>query len=167
LFRSDLTLRLIADAGDITIGDGEEGGWAIRTIPTLRRKGAVATGRLLSSEGDTDGEAAGWRAAWVDCHGSDRAGDALGIALFDQIGRAQRTQRLIPDAGDITAGGGDEGGCAIRTIPTVRREGAVATGRLHSSEGDKDGEAAGWRAAWVDCHGSDRAGNALGIALFD
>lgn len=79
----DLTLRLIADAGDITIGGGEDAGWAIRTIPTLRLRGGVAAGHILTSEGDQDGEAIDKRASWVDCHGSDRAGNPVGVAIFD------------------------------------------------------------------------------------
>ncbi len=82
----DLTLRLIADAGDITIGAVEEAGWAIRTIPTLRLKGKVGKGHILTSRGDeggADGEVSGGRAAWVDNHGPDRAGNPVGIAIFD------------------------------------------------------------------------------------
>jgi len=79
----DLTLRLVADAGDVTIGDEEEAAWAIRTIPTLRLKGKVAKGHILNSEGDKDGDAWGKRAAWVDYYGSDRAGNAVGIAIMD------------------------------------------------------------------------------------
>lgn len=79
----DLTLNLIADAGDITIGDDKEGAWAIRTIPTLRLKGKAAKGHLINSEGLTGAEAWGKRAAWVDYFGPDRAGNPVGIAMLD------------------------------------------------------------------------------------
>jgi hypothetical protein len=79
----DVTLNLVADAGDVTIGDGEEAAFAIRTIPTLQLKGKVGKGHILTSEGLADAEAWGKRAAWVDYYGPDRAGNPVGIAIFD------------------------------------------------------------------------------------
>jgi len=79
----DLMLMLNADAGDVTISDGEEGAWAIRLPPTLALKGKGATGHILSSEGLADGETRGKRAAWVDYSGKDPAGNPAGIALLD------------------------------------------------------------------------------------
>lgn len=79
----DLTLTLIADAGDVTIGEEEEAAWAIRMIPTLRLKGKVATGNIVNSEGLKNGEVWGKRAAWVDYYGLDRGGNAVGIAILD------------------------------------------------------------------------------------
>ena len=79
----DLTLTLIADAGDITIGDQVEGGWAIRTIFPLPLKEAGAKGHMINREGPTDAEAPGKRSAWLDTSGIDRAGNTVGIAMLD------------------------------------------------------------------------------------
>lgn len=79
----DLTLTLLADAGEVIIVDDKEGAWAIRTLPTLRWKGKVAKGHFRNSEGLTDGEVSGKRASWVDVSGPDRAGNAVGIAMLD------------------------------------------------------------------------------------
>jgi hypothetical protein len=79
----DLTLKLIADAGDVTIGEEEEAAWAIRMIPTLRLAGKVAKGSIVNSEGLKNGEVWGKRAAWVDYYGPDRAGNPVGIAMLD------------------------------------------------------------------------------------
>jgi len=78
-----LNLKLIANSGELTIGDEEEAAWAIRMIPTLRLRGKVAQGKIVNSEGARDGEVWGKRAAWVDYYGPDRAGNPVGIAILD------------------------------------------------------------------------------------
>jgi hypothetical protein len=79
----DATITLIADNGDVTIHDDKEGAWSIRTIPTLRLEGDHAKGHIINSEGVADKPAWGKRAKWVDYFGVDRAGKAVGIAIFD------------------------------------------------------------------------------------
>ncbi len=77
------------------------------------------------------------------------------------------TITLIADAGDVTISDDKEGAWSIRTLPTLRLEGEVAKGRILNSEGIKDREAWGKRAAWVDYFGTDREGNEVGIAILD
>lgn len=79
----DITLSLIADAGDVLIKDDKEGAWSIRTLPTLRLEGPVAKGSSLNSEGITGKEVWGKRATWVDFSGPDREGRPVGIAILD------------------------------------------------------------------------------------
>ncbi|MDF2376966.1 MAG: PmoA family protein [Verrucomicrobiales bacterium] len=79
----DVTLTLVADAGDVTINDDKEGAWSIRTIPTLRLKGEHAKGDAINSGGVAGKDVWGKRAKWVDYFGVDRAGNAVGIAMFD------------------------------------------------------------------------------------
>lgn len=79
----DAKITLIADAGDVTINDDKEGAWSIRTIPTLRLEGKYAKGNILNSEGVEGKPAWGKRASWVDYFGVDRAGNSVGIAIFD------------------------------------------------------------------------------------
>lgn len=79
----DTKIALIADAGDVLIKDDKEGAWSIRTIPTLRLEGEHAKGHIVNSEGVEGKEAWGKRASWVDYFGVDRAGNEVGIAIFD------------------------------------------------------------------------------------
>lgn len=79
----DVTLKLIADNGDVTIHDDKEGAWSIRTIPSLRLEGEHAKGHIVNNDGITGKDAWGKRAKWVDYYGVDRAGKGVGIAIFD------------------------------------------------------------------------------------
>lgn len=78
----DFDVTLIADRGDVLLGDTKEGTMAIRVAPSLRLKGAVARGTIRNSEGMTDGEAWGKRARWVDYTGPVE-GRVVGITLMD------------------------------------------------------------------------------------
>ena len=55
---------------------------AIRLAPTMRVKGEVAQGQILSSEGLRDGDTWGKRAAWVDYWGPVD-NQTVGVAIFD------------------------------------------------------------------------------------
>lgn len=79
----DTKITLIADSGEVTINDDKEGAWSIRTLPTLRLKGDYAKGSMVNSEGLTDAEVWGKKASWVDYFGPDKAGNEVGIAIFD------------------------------------------------------------------------------------
>ena len=79
----DTRISLVADAGDVLIKDDKEGAWSIRTIPTLRLEGEFAKGNIINNNGVEGKGAWGKRAKWVDYFGVDRAGNAVGIAIFD------------------------------------------------------------------------------------
>lgn len=79
----DTLITMTADSGDVEISDDKEGAWSIRTIPTLRLEGEFAKGNIVNSEGVEGKTAWGKRAKWVDYYGVDRAGNAVGIAIFD------------------------------------------------------------------------------------
>lgn len=74
--------------------------------------------------------------------------------------------------GEVTFGDTKEGSMAIRLAPTMRLKGKVAQGHIVNSEGDRDGETWGKRAAWCDYYGpvagrgsvEDRT---VGVAIFD
>jgi hypothetical protein len=70
------------NAGPVTFGDTKEGTMAIRTHPALRLVGEHATGHAVNSEGDTDRELWGKRAAWVAYWGTID-GAVCGVAIFD------------------------------------------------------------------------------------
>jgi hypothetical protein len=70
--------------------------------------------------------------------------------------------------GQVTFGDTKEGSMAIRVAPTMRVEGKVAKGHIINSEGQKDGDAWGKRAAWCDYYGPvGPNGDIVGIAMFD
>jgi hypothetical protein len=78
----DLDITVRASHGPVKFGDTKEGTMAMRVAPTLRLKGSVAAGHILTSAGRRDGEAWGSRAAWVDYTGPVE-GKPVGVALFD------------------------------------------------------------------------------------
>lgn len=73
---------------------------------------------------------------------------------------------IRPAGAELRFGDTKEGTMAIRLAPQLRLAGEVATGRILTSEGVRDGEAWGRRARWVDYRG--RLGDSvLGVAIFD
>ena len=82
----DITLQ--ATAGDLTIGDTEEGTMGIRTHPNLRLENGsgvtTANGQAVNSQGVRGKAVWGQRAAWIDYWG-DVAGRTVGIALFNHV----------------------------------------------------------------------------------
>jgi len=79
----EVTCDLKAINGDVIFGDTKEGSFAIRVAPTIRNKGEVAKGRIITSEGLTAENAWGKRADWVAFHGPDSAGNPTVIAIMD------------------------------------------------------------------------------------
>ena len=67
---------------DVTFGDTKEGSFALRVRPELRLKGDVATGSMLNSTGQTDGDCWGKRAAWVS-YESPLNGHQVGVTVMD------------------------------------------------------------------------------------
>lgn len=55
---------------------------------------------------------------------------------------------------------------AIRLAPTMRLKGPVGQGHIINSEGNRDGETWGKRAAWCDYYGPVD-GEIVGVAIFD
>lgn len=74
---------------------------------------------------------------------------------------------LMATTGDVKIEDDKEGAFAIRTTPALRLKGPVAKGHIINSEGQKDAEAWGKRAKWVDYYGPDSKGNTYGVAIFD
>ncbi len=66
----------------------------------------------------------------------------------------------------LVLGDTKEGTMAIRIAETMRLKGKVGGGHIVNSEGIKDGETWGKRAAWVDYFGPV-AGKTVGVAIFD
>lgn len=77
----DFDIVLKATAGDVDFGDTKEGALGIR-IPTVMDVDAKHGGRIVNSDGRTDKEAWGKRAAWVDYHGPVD-GQTVGIAVLN------------------------------------------------------------------------------------
>lgn len=68
--------------------------------------------------------------------------------------------------GQVIFGDTKEGSMAIRLAPTLRLKGVVGQGHIINSEGLKDNDTWGKRAAWCDYYGP-LEGNVVGIAIFD
>ena len=68
--------------------------------------------------------------------------------------------------GQVTLGDTKEGSMAVRLAETMRLKGKVGKGHIVNSEGVRDGETWGKRAAWCDYYGpvNDKV---VGIAIFD
>jgi sugar phosphate isomerase/epimerase len=68
--------------------------------------------------------------------------------------------------GKVVLGDTKEGSMAIRLAPTMRLKGKVAKGHILNSEGQKDGQTWGKRAAWCDYYGPVKD-KIVGVAIFD
>ncbi len=68
--------------------------------------------------------------------------------------------------GKVVMGDTKEGSMAIRLAPTMRLKGKVGKGHILNSEGQRDGETWGKRAAWCDYYGPVKD-QIVGIAIFD
>jgi hypothetical protein len=81
----DFEVTLTAGDKDAVFGETKEGAAAIRIAESMRLKGPKATpgaGKIVNSEGDTDGAVWGKRAKWVDMSGPID-GKILGITFMD------------------------------------------------------------------------------------
>jgi hypothetical protein len=78
----DFEITVHASNGELKFGDTKEGTMAIRLAETMRLKGKVGKGHIVSSEGIRDAETWGKRAKWVDYYGPVE-GKTVGIAMFD------------------------------------------------------------------------------------
>ena len=68
--------------------------------------------------------------------------------------------------GEVTLGDTKEGSMAIRLAPTMRLRGKVGQGHIVNSEGIRDAQTWGKRAAWCDYYGPVN-GQTVGVAIFD
>lgn len=78
----DFDFTITASDGPVTLGDTKEGTFGVRLAPTLRLKGSVAKGSILSSTGERDAACWGKRAAWVRYAGPVE-GIQTGVTIFD------------------------------------------------------------------------------------
>jgi len=82
----DFDSHLTATIKDVTFGDNKDGGMGIRVAGTMvvkDPKTKSGTGTIINSNGETNDKAWGKRAAWADYSGPSRAGNLVGIAIFD------------------------------------------------------------------------------------
>ena len=68
--------------------------------------------------------------------------------------------------GKVVMGDTKEGSMAIRLAPTMRLKGKVGKGHILNSEGQRDGQTWGKRAAWCDYYGPVED-QIVGVAIFD
>jgi len=77
----DFDITLTASNGPVKFGDTKEGTFGVRVAGTMKVDAKLG-GRIVNSEGQTDGEAWGKPAAWVDYHGPVD-GQTVGIAILN------------------------------------------------------------------------------------
>ena len=75
----DLTVKALDDP--VKFGDTKEGSMGIRVAGTMKVDAKLG-GQIVNSEGQTDGEAWGKRAAWVDYHGPVD-GQTVGVTIMN------------------------------------------------------------------------------------
>lgn len=77
----DFDITLKATAGDVLFGDNKDGTFGVR-VPTSMDVDGGHGGRIVNSEGQTDKDAWGKAARWVDYHGPVQ-GETVGIAILN------------------------------------------------------------------------------------
>jgi hypothetical protein len=77
----DFDIALRASEGPITFGDTKEGSFGLRVAESLQVEAKLG-GQIVNSAGQTDAEAWGKPASWVDYHGPV-GGKTVGIAIFN------------------------------------------------------------------------------------
>jgi len=77
----DFDITFKATAGDVRFGDTKEGCMGVR-VPGTMKVDSGKGGRIVNSHGQTDKEAWGKQAPWVDYHGPVD-GQAVGIAMMN------------------------------------------------------------------------------------
>jgi hypothetical protein len=77
----DFDIAIKASEGPVKFGDTKEGSMGIRVAETMKVDAKLG-GKIINSEGQTDKDAWGKPAAWVDYYGPVD-GETLGIAIFN------------------------------------------------------------------------------------
>ena len=77
----DYKVVLTASEGDVHFGETKEGSFGIR-VPTSMDVDSKQGGKIINDVGQTDADAWGQKASWVDYHGPV-AGETLGIAVLN------------------------------------------------------------------------------------
>lgn len=77
----DFNIVLRATAGEATFGETKEGSFGIR-VPTVMDVDAKKGGKIVNSEGESDADAWGKKASWVDYNGAI-TNDRVGIAILN------------------------------------------------------------------------------------
>jgi len=80
----DFDITIKASEGDLTFGDDKEGTFGVRVAGTMKVDAKLG-GQIINSNGQTDKQAWGKRAAWVDYHGPVD-GETVGVAILNHPG---------------------------------------------------------------------------------
>jgi hypothetical protein len=78
----DFEIAIKAVNGPVVFGDTKEGSFGLRVASSMRVEAKPAGGRIINSEGKTNGLAWGKPAAWVDYYGPVE-GEPAGIAILN------------------------------------------------------------------------------------
>ena len=109
------------------------------------------------------------RNKWIAKDGSMVCADERVLRIFTGTDKERSLDFEITvqaSNGELTFGDTKEGSMAVRVAETMRLKGKVGKGHIVNSEGVKDGETWGKRAAWCDYYGPVKD-KIVGIAIFD
>jgi hypothetical protein len=111
----DFTITLKASDGEVTFGDTKEGTFALRVADSIRTEANLG-GRIVNSEGQTNDEAWGMPARWVDYTGP--VGKVSGVR--SQVSESD-TRHPTPDTRHLASDTPSVVGIAIMSHPTSFR----------------------------------------------
>ena len=110
------------------------------------------------------------RNQWVTPEGKVICTDERTLRIYHPAQPSERvidfTITLHATNGPLTFGDTKEGTMALRLAETMRLKGKVGHGHIINSEGVRDGDTWGKRAAWCDYYGPVD-GKVVGVAIFD
>jgi len=110
------------------------------------------------------------RNKWVSADGKPLCSDERTIRFYphSDVRMLDFEITFIASEGELTLGDTKEGSMSIRlpTSMSVTAKGKVAEGHIINSKGDRDVDAWGKRAEWVDYYGPVN-GKAVAVAMFD
>ena len=146
--------------------------WAIPKDPGTRivHRGFLATTTGSETTGGETTERAAFSVdlAWVSGGKTQLAEKRTYSIIVREKSRVIDVTSVFTAAdGDATFGDTKEGTFAIRLAPTLRLRGKAAKGHSINSEGQKDNDCWGKRAAWVAYYGPDAMGRPVVVAAMD
>jgi hypothetical protein len=131
-------------------------------------KGKIVHGKFLEATSGQDIGIIKSQNNWVAANGQIICSDTRIHRFYNrQEGQIMDFEVTIyASEGDVTFGDTKEGSMAIRLAPTLQVEGKVGKGHIIDSQGHRDNDAWGKRAAWCDYYGPLN-NEMVGAAIFD
>ena len=155
----DLVTTLVPDSSAVTFGDTKEGTFALRVHPALRAEGAIATGRLSNSEGDTGKKAragsttpagstvvrSGSRCSIIPTTSATRPGGTRArTACWPRIRSARTTSRGRPPAPATSSSSPVARWCCVIASCCMAPDGTVRASSRRGTTGSPGADSQRW-----------------------